>query len=91
MESLEEHLPFPLPPVPAGGLSVWLRGPEGFDGARAAELAARRGVLVDAGARFYLSDPEPEHIRVGFNAISLQAIPRGVELLGEAIREQLAE
>lgn len=91
MESLEEHLPFPVPPVPAGGLSVWLKGPAGFDGTRVTELAARRGVLVDAGARFYLEDPQADHIRVGFNAIPLQAIPRGVELLGEAIREQLAE
>ncbi|WP_062461874.1 PLP-dependent aminotransferase family protein [Demequina soli] len=91
MEELERHLPFPLPPVPAGGLSVWVTGPEGFDGTRVAELARRRGVLVDAGERFFLEGAERRHIRVGFNAISLQAIPRGIELLGEAIREQMAE
>ncbi|WP_062381609.1 PLP-dependent aminotransferase family protein [Demequina pelophila] len=90
-EGLERHLPFDLPPVPAGGLSVWVSGPPEFDGTRATELARTRGVLVDAGERFYLADPERHHIRVGFNAIPLQAIPRGLELLGEAIREQLAE
>ncbi|SEJ36990.1 PLP-dependent aminotransferase family protein [Demequina mangrovi] len=91
MEELERELPFELPPVPAGGLSVWIEGPEGFDGTRVAELARERGVLVDAGERFYLEAAERRHIRVGFNAIPLQAIPRGVQLLGEAIREQMAE
>ncbi|WP_062516117.1 PLP-dependent aminotransferase family protein [Demequina gelatinilytica] len=91
MEELERHLPFELPPVPAGGLSVWLNGPAGFDGTRVTELARRRGVIVDAGERFYLQDARRDAIRIGFNAIALQAIPRGVELLAEAIREQLAE
>ena len=91
VEGLETHLPFELPPVPAGGLSVWVNGPDELDGARVAELARERGVLVDAGERFYLGEGRRNQIRVGFNAIALPAIPRGLELLGEAVREQLAE
>ncbi|WP_084079209.1 PLP-dependent aminotransferase family protein [Demequina sp. NBRC 110057] len=90
VEGLETHLPFELGPVPAGGLSVWVTGPEDFDGTRTATLARRRGVIVDAGERFYLDAPERHHLRVGFNAIPLPAISRGTELLGEAVREQLA-
>ncbi|MWB97152.1 aminotransferase class I/II-fold pyridoxal phosphate-dependent enzyme [Agromyces sp. MMS17-SY077] len=89
--SLEEHLPFPLDPPAAGGLSVWVGGPPEFDGTRVTELARERGVLVDAGERFYLADPERRHVRIGFNSIALEAIPRGIEILGGAIRDQLAE
>ncbi len=89
VEELEQRLPFALGPVPAGGLSVWVDGPEGFDGAATAELARQRGVLVDAGERFYLADPPRTQMRVGFNTIALDDIPQGIALLAEAVREQM--
>lgn len=89
VEHLEEQLPFALGTPPAGGLSVWLSGPPQFDGAAVAATARTHGVLVDAGGRFYLAGAEQNHLRVGFNAISLQAIPRGIEILGKIIRTQL--
>ncbi|WP_084125603.1 PLP-dependent aminotransferase family protein [Demequina sp. NBRC 110054] len=90
-EELDRHLPFDLGPVPAGGLSVWVKGPDEFDGTRATSLARERGVLVDAGERFYLADTQRRQIRVGFNTIALDDIPEGIALLGDAVRAQLAE
>lgn len=87
---LGRSLPFPLPAAPAGGMGIWVTGPEEFDGTLTTELAARRGVLVDAGEPFFLRDARRHHIRVGLTTIPLQRIPEGVRLLGEAVREQFA-
>ncbi len=87
---LDQQLPFPLSPVATGGPSIWVTGPEEFDGTRTASLAARRGVLVDPGAAFFLQDVEHHHMRVGFMAIPIDRIPEGVRRLGRAVREQLA-
>ncbi len=89
--ALDEHLPFELPTPTAGGLSVWIDGPDAFDGTRVTELARERGVLVDAGERFYLGPGPRNQLRVGYNSIALEAIPRGIEILGKVIRAQLDE
>ncbi|MFT3797244.1 PLP-dependent aminotransferase family protein [Microbacterium sp.] len=87
-DALLAELPWPLS-APAGGMSIWVTGDAGFDGTAAAAAAARRGVLVDPGAAFHLGeDPPRGSLRVGFNAIPLEAIRPGVRILGEVIRAQ---
>jgi GntR family transcriptional regulator / MocR family aminotransferase len=71
----------------AGGSSVWMRGPEGFDSCRLAVKAREAGVLIEPGDVFFISDKPPlNFLRLGFSSIPTQRIEAGVELLGRLIR-----
>ena len=78
---------------PTGGLYVWLSLPAEFDtgpSGRLFELAAERGVLYVPGEYCFPNEGrlvENNHIRLSFGVQSPDNIRRGVEALGEAIRE----
>lgn len=87
-EALEEHLPWPLGPVPSGGLSFWVQGPSGFDATAMAARARELGVLVMPGERYQLgADPPRSAFRLGFSSITPEAIAPGIAALGRAVRE----
>lgn len=87
-ESLEAHFPWPLQDVPAGGLSLWVTGPAGFDASEMARRARELGVVVIPGERYYLRpDPPRNSFRLGFNSISPDRIDPGIRLLSRAARE----
>ncbi|WBU36725.1 MocR-like pyridoxine biosynthesis transcription factor PdxR [Homoserinibacter sp. YIM 151385] len=91
-ELLPETLGWELPAPPAGGLSIWAQGPDGFDAGRVSRAASRYGVLVDSGAPYYLGPTAPDSaLRVGFSAISLEAIPAGLRALGRAVGDVAKE
>ena len=69
----------------AGGTSVWLEGPSGYDAVSLAEMAASRSVLVEAGARFFDGPDKPSNfLRLGFSSIALQHIEPGIRELATA-------
>jgi GntR family transcriptional regulator / MocR family aminotransferase len=71
----------------AGGSSVWMRGPEGFDSRQLAIEARETGVLIEPGDVFFISDDPPlNYLRLGFSSIPTQRIEPGIELLGRLIR-----
>lgn len=87
-QSLETHLSWPVRDVPAGGLSLWVTGPAGFDAVEMARRARELGVLVIPGEKYYLrADPPRTSFRLGFNSISPEKIDPGIRLLAQAARE----
>ena len=86
-EALDEVLPWNVN-APPGGVSVWLRGPEGLDCVQLAEKALEAGVVIERGDVFF-ADPlaNRECFRLGFAAIDIADIRPGVERLGKVIAE----
>ncbi|MCG8586868.1 MAG: PLP-dependent aminotransferase family protein [Pirellulales bacterium] len=78
---------------PTGGLYVWLSLPDGVDtgaSGRLFELATERGVLYVPGEYCFPNEGrhvEKNHIRLSFGVQSPENIRRGVEALGDAIRQ----
>ncbi len=71
---------------PAGGMFAWVTLPEGADSGRALRAAIERGVAFVPGRGFH---PGPERsertLRLNFASTPVDAIDRGVALLGEAL------
>lgn len=87
--AVNAHLPWHTTPPP-GGVSVWMSGPEGLDCRRLAELAERRGVLIERGDIYFLSDAPPlQHFRIGFAAPQLAMIDPGIRILGELVEQAM--
>jgi GntR family transcriptional regulator/MocR family aminotransferase len=86
-EALDEVLPWNVN-APPGGVSIWLRGPEGLDCVQLAEKALEAGVVIERGDVFF-ADPlaNRECFRLGFAAIDIADIRPGVERLGKVIAE----
>ena len=67
--SLRRHLgPGCLPHVPAGGLHLWVRLPEGVDDFEIEQQAATRGILVSAGRHWHPAEPPAPFLRLSFGA-----------------------
>ncbi|HEU5163020.1 MAG TPA: PLP-dependent aminotransferase family protein, partial [Thermoanaerobaculia bacterium] len=69
---------------PGGGLYSWIGFPQ--DGRRVAGAAARVGVGVGAGAKFYLGGKASRHLRICFAATPPDRIEEGVALLSAALK-----
>jgi DNA-binding transcriptional MocR family regulator len=70
---------------PSGGLSFWVRLPQG-EAAAMAQIAARRGVAVAPGNLFSVSDAYSQHLRIPF-LLDSEVLHKGVQRLTEAWRE----
>lgn len=83
--ALDRHLPeFHHVPI-SGGSSCWVEGPEKLDAVDLAHAAETRGVLIEPGSVFFMSDTPPRnHFRLGFSSIAADRIEPGVERLAEA-------
>jgi len=69
----------------AGGTSLWLEGPRGTDARALAEIAASRGVLIEAGGRFFDQSAAPTRfMRLGISSIAIQHIEPGIRELATA-------
>ena len=75
---LEEHLPR-------------VRQPEGIDSAAMLPRAVAKGVAYVPGAIFYDASPDVRNIRMSFVTASAEQIDKGVRLLAETIKEELAQ
>ncbi|WP_062218878.1 aminotransferase-like domain-containing protein [Aureimonas sp. D3] len=66
--------------------AFWLAAPGAVDTRKLAWAAARQGVVFEYGEQFFFEGAAPTHfMRLGFNAIEAQRIPKGVELLAAAM------
>lgn len=88
MNALSDHLPqFAYAPI-SGGAACWVRGPDWLDCKQLAYLAEARGVLIEPGDVFFLSQNPPLNcFRLGFTSIPFDKIEKGVRELGAAVRE----
>jgi GntR family transcriptional regulator/MocR family aminotransferase len=74
---------------PAGGSSLWLEGPRGVDTRYIAEAAARRGVIIEPGDRFFDSKDRPTRfMRLGISSIGQQHIEPGIRELANSIERR---
>jgi GntR family transcriptional regulator/MocR family aminotransferase len=72
----------------SGGSSCWVQLPDSMDGSELAARARERGVLIEPGEVFFMTEPAPRHfVRIGWSAIPLPAIEPGIALLGEVMRQ----
>ena len=78
--------------VPAGGMFMWLRMPEGIDTVTLLPKAVERGVAFVPGAPFYADADagDPRTMRLSFVTASIEQIDTAIAALAEVAREQLA-
>jgi Transcriptional regulators containing a DNA-binding HTH domain and an aminotransferase domain (MocR family) and their eukaryotic orthologs len=88
--AVNAYLPWRTTP-PGGGVSLWMTGPDRLDARKLAELAQRRGVLIEPGDVYFLGDnPPTNHFRLGFAATPLSAIAPGIRILGEQVEAAMS-
>lgn len=75
---------------PHGGLCCWLTLPRHPAMSDVPRLALQRGWAVAPGSVFLPGESADQHLRVCFGALPAESIRRGVEVLSEVIRQQMA-
>ncbi len=87
---LERHLPAGLEWTrPEGGMSVWITLPPGLDAGELLIHARERGVLFIPGRYFFVQNPQPNTLRLGFAGVEDKDIARGILTLGQVIESEL--
>jgi DNA-binding transcriptional MocR family regulator len=82
--ALGEHLPsWELASVPAGGLHVWVRLPDGTDDVALTARAAAAGVLVSPGRPWFAAERPAPHLRLTFAGAPAAELAEGVRRLAE--------
>jgi GntR family transcriptional regulator/MocR family aminotransferase len=91
-EAITRHLPEASYVPVTGGASCWVSGPEWLDARALASSAAERGVLIEPGDVFFMSEhPPSRHFRLGITSIAADRIDTGVRELAAAVRGLAAE
>jgi 2-aminoadipate transaminase len=75
---------------PAGGMSLWVELPAPLQAEALLRRAVERGVDFLPGRYFSARRPHARGFRVSFGGLSPAEIVRGLEILGEAARAELA-
>ena len=82
--ALGEHLPeWELQTIPAGGLHVWVRLPDGLDDAALTARAAAAGVLISPGRPWFAAEPPAPHLRLTFAGAPAPDLAEGVRRLAK--------
>ena len=73
--------------VPDGGLFVWVELPENIDSRELLRRCAAHNVGFVPGCPFFLDPEDGVHrMRMNFSSQSLENIDKGIEIIGEEIR-----
>ena len=87
--AVREHAPQArLDLVPAGGLNLWARLPDGTDVERLAHDCEQSGLTVSPGAEWFPQEPTGPFIRLNYAGPNPSAFPAGARLLGRALAHQ---
>jgi 2-aminoadipate transaminase len=70
---------------PEGGMTIWVTLPPGFDAGELLIHIRERGIWFVPGRYFYVQNPEPNTLRLGFAGLDEKHIARGVEKLGQLL------
>ena len=90
MKALAKHMPEGTEWTrPEGGMCVWVTLPAGYDASELLIHAREKGVLFAPGRYFYVQAPKPNVFRLGFASLDEKRIARGVEILGNVLREEM--
>ncbi|MDQ7993210.1 MAG: PLP-dependent aminotransferase family protein [Propionicimonas sp.] len=71
--------------VPAGGMFLWLRLPEGVDALELLPLAVEAGVAFVPGGPFFATDPDPRAMRLSFVTAGPDEIDTAVAALARVV------
>ncbi len=74
---------------PEGGMCLWLELPPGFDASELLIHVKERGVLFAPGRYFYVQNPLPNTLRLGFASLDEKQIARGVTTLADMLRVEM--
>jgi 2-aminoadipate transaminase len=74
---------------PEGGMNLWIRLPEGVDGAEMLARAQRAGVQYVAGRNFGVARDHANALRISFAGLAPDRIERGMAILGKIFVEEL--
>lgn len=86
MDSLRNHVPQAhIETVPAGGLNLWLRLPDGIDLPRVVQDCERAGVLVAPGTEWFPAEPTGPFLRLNYSGPNPAAFAEGSRILGDVL------
>jgi 2-aminoadipate transaminase len=89
-EALRKHMPEGTRWTrPDGGMCLWLELPPGFDASELLIHAKERGVLFAPGRYFYVQNPLPNTLRLGYAGLDEKEIGRGVTILADILRVEM--
>ena len=89
-EALRKHMPEETRWTrPDGGMCLWLELPPGFDASELLIHAKERGVLFAPGRYFYVQNPLPNTLRLGYAGLDEKQIARGVATLADILRAEM--
>jgi DNA-binding transcriptional MocR family regulator len=89
-ELLQKHMPEGTRWTrPDGGMCLWLELPPGFDASELLTHAKERGVLFAPGRYFYVQNPLPNTLRLGYAGLDEKQIARGVATLADVLRVEM--
>jgi DNA-binding transcriptional MocR family regulator len=89
-EALRKHMPEGTRWTrPDGGMCLWLELPPGFDASELLIHAKERGVLFAPGRYFYVQNPLPNTLRLGFAGLDEKQIARGIATLADLLRVEM--
>jgi 2-aminoadipate transaminase len=77
--------------TPRGGFFLWVTLPEATDTRALLPRAMQRGVIYVAGSAFFVDGTGANTLRLAFSLVSTERIVEGVERLGAAVDEEVAE
>ena len=76
--------------VPSGGMFFWVDLPPGVDATALLPKAVEAGMAYVPGAAFFAEQPRANTLRLSFVSVAPAEIERGVALLAQVLRQQLA-
>jgi DNA-binding transcriptional MocR family regulator len=89
LDSLRRHAPRAhVDHVPAGGLNLWARLPDGTDLGRLVEDCEHRGVVVAPGTEWFPAEATGPFLRLNYSGPHAAAFPEGARTIGEALDRQ---
>jgi GntR family transcriptional regulator / MocR family aminotransferase len=87
-EAIERNIPSHQQPMVSGGTSYWVKGPDNLDAELLRQAAKAEGILLEAGEIAFAGSCAPRnYFRLGFTVIAEARIEKGVERIGQLIKE----
>jgi len=91
VDSIHEHAPSAhVGAIPAGGLNLWVRLPEGCSVDAVARECELRGLFIAPGSEWFPAEPSGPFIRVNYSSENPDRFPAAARILADAIDAGLA-
>ena len=86
VSSLTAHAPSAqIESVPAGGLNLWVRLPEGTDVARVVRDCEVRGVIISPGSEWFPAEPSGSYVRLNYANADSSRFAEAASIFGSVL------